>query len=362
MRFGYNVLSKDATLRPHMEKINPGGMIYFQDQIDEAKWAKARFPNAHIMIRFWPDSDTYKKFPDPQKWVDAHSDMIGTGLIVQTMNEGGFTPEIIAWHVRLLNYLLNTGTDLRVGVLGLNVGTPKPEEWGMADEMFRLMAKMRGRVYLVLHEYFGAVVTSGIIGGDPNNAGVAHGQPGGYNLVPIANWPSNPQAQTLWHVGRYMFLKRHLASVGIPMPQIIIGEFGADYLSDIDAYLRTLHSTQGQYDIVDGWRDLWNDWRTWYNLEPGDVYMKMAEYADKFIYGSDVVAILFFARGTNGGWKTYRTDPDLDPYIEKYVAGNTPPVVPPVVVPPVVTPPAPTPIDRSAILKALIQQTLDNFK
>lgn len=361
MRFGYNVLSKDSTLRPHMEAINPGGMIYFQDEIDEAKWALARFPNAKIMIRFWPDSETYKKWPDVAQWVATHSDLIGTGLIVQTMNEGGFNPEIIAWHERLFAYLIKFNIDLRVGILGLNVGTPKPEEWGMADNMFRLMAKLRGKAYLVLHEYFGAVVTSGIIGGDPNNAGVQHGQPGGSNLIPIENWPDNPQALTLWHVGRYFFLKRHLASVGIAMPQIIIGEFGADYLGDIDAFLRSLHSTQGQYDIVDGWRDLWNDWRTWYNLEPGEIYMLMAAYADQMIYGDDVVAILFFARGTNGGWKTYRTDPDLDEHLEGYAGVITlpPPPAPP---PPVVTPPAPTPIDRSLALKALIQQTLDNFK
>ncbi len=365
-RFGYNILSRDATLRPHLEKINPGGLLYFQNDLDEAKWAKARFPNAAIVVRFWPDADVYKQHPNPMTWVEAHKDMIGTKLIVQTVNEAGFTDEAIAWHTRLLTYLYDTNIDLRVGILGLNVGTPKPEEWSKADDLFRAAAKIPERVYLILHEYMAAVITSGFIGGDPDNAGVAHGQAGGTNMIPMSSWPTNPQAGTMWHVGRYTFLRRHLHSVGIPVPKIIIGEFGADYLSDIDAWLKTLHSTQGQYDVVDGWLDLLDMWRQWYpNLTAGEVYMLMAAYADLYIYDQSVVAILFFARGNNGSWKRYQTDPNLDPWLEKYAAKSVPVVTPPKDTqepqPPKPEVP-PTVIDRAPELVAQIKLILDRFK
>lgn len=366
MRLGYNVLSIDGDFWRHLDTITPGSMVFFQNQIDAAKEAKKRYPNAHIMVRFWPDAETFRRYPDPVAWVASHADLIGTGLIVQTINEGGFSNENILWHERLLTYLLNNGIDLRVGILGLNVGTPKPEEWPQALNLLRLLARLRDRAFLVLHEYFGSVITSGIIGGDPNNAGVAHGQPGGTNLIPFAAWPTTPAAMTLWHVGRYWFLKRYLATVGVNMPQIIIGEFGADYLGDIDAWLRSLQSSQGQYDTVDGWRDLLKMWSQWYpNVAPGDVYMRMAAYADQKIYGADIVGINFFAYGNDGNWKQYQTNPDLTPWLEAYKPGA------PVIVPPpiVVTPPPPPPttqppvvIDRSAELKARVQKTLDEWK
>lgn len=361
-RIGENVLTVDNTLRPHMEKMNPGGMVYFQNDINEALWAKARFPKSNIVIRYWPDAETYRKWPDVTQWVAARSNLIGTGIILQTMNEGGFNPEIIAWHERLLTYLINSGIDLRVGLLGLNVGTPKPEEWPMADNMFRLMAKLRGRAFLILHEYFGSVVTSGFIGGNPNNAGVAPGQPGGTNLIPFNAWPNNPQAMTMWHVGRYKFLEHHLNLVGIPVPQIIIGEFGADYLSDIDGWLRSLHSTQGQYDVVDGWRDLWNDWRGWWNIDPADAYMRQIAYADQKIYDENIVAIILYGRGATPDWRQYRTDPDMDTRLESYSGVVLPP---PVVIPPVIIvnpPPVPVVVDNAPRLKKAIQDTLDSFK
>lgn len=360
-RFGYNAGRVDGLLRPHLEKINPGGMVYFQNDLNEARWAKAAFPKSNIVVRYWPDADTHIKYQNVEAWVNAHSDLIGSGLILQTTNEPAFTDALVQWHERLLTYLLNTGIDLRVGVLGLSVGVPRPEEWVKANNLFRLMEKMGDRAYLILHEYFAGVISSGIIGGYPNNAGVAPGQPGGKNLIPEANWPPNPTAGTLWHVGRYWFLKRHLAALGIRMPKVIIGEFGADYLSDIDGFLKSLKSSAGQYDSVDGWRDLHDTWRQWYNnRDPGETYMRMAAYADQHIYGEDVVAIIFYHYGDMAGWAQYRVDPDLIPYMETYARVVQPPLV--VVPPPVVITPTPPAVkDRSPELKALIQQTLDRF-
>lgn len=359
-RFGYNVLGDAPGIRSHLTKINPGAMLYFQHEIGEALWCKARFPNCNVVVRFWPDSDTHKLYPQPEHWVYAHRDLIGTGIIVQTTNEPGFSDEVISWHERLLTYLINSKTDLRVGILGLSVGTPRPEELSRANNLFRLAAMARDRVYLVLHEYYGGVVTSGFIGGHPDNAGVAPGQPGGTNLIPFAAWPSNPQSLTMWHVGRYKFLQRHLRSVGIPMPPVLIGEFGADYLGDIDGFLRGLHSTAGQYDIVDGWRDLQNDWRNWYGIDPGDVYMRMAAYADYKIYDEDVVGILFFAWGNDGNWKQYQTNPDITPWVEAYAAKTQPAPVPTPEPEPEPTPEPPK--DRSDEFRAYMQKALDNWE
>ncbi len=369
MRFGYNVLSIDNGLYAHLDKINPGTMVFFQNQLDAARWAKARFPQANIVIRYWPDGETFKKYPDPAVWVQEHRDLIGSGIILQTMNEGGFGLDVVLWHEKLLRYLKDNNINLKVGILGLGVGIPRPEDWPLADNLFRLAATMRDRVYLIVHEYFGGVITSGIIGGNPDNAGVAPGTPGGKNFLPLANWPLNPREYTLFHVGRIYFLKRHLDLLGIPMPQVIIGEFGADFTGDIGTWLRSLISTKGAYDTVDGWRELWDQWRRWYgqNVDVGTLYMLMGVYADRFVYDSNIVGINWFTWGTDGKWDTYRTDPDMIVPMEKYARGTLEipwqvVVPPPVIIEPPPKPDDTQPLDRSILLKRLIQETLDNWK
>lgn len=334
MRFGYNVLSipDTAEFGRHLNALQPGGMLFFQNNIDNALAVKRTFPDCHVVMRLWPDHDTPQKYPNPADWVASVSNFIGTGIIVQTQNEGGFS---VGWHLALLKYLSENKINLKVGILGLNVGTPLPEQWEQAEDLLRLASSMRGQVYIVLHEYFGGIITSGFLGGWPNNAGVAPGQPGGQDF--LTRWPNDPSKMTKWHVGRYEFLRNFCISKGFRCPQIIIGEFGADYTSDIGEFLRTIQSSKGPYDIVDGWRDLTTFWAQLFPKQSAaETYVAQIEYADSRIYDENVVAVLLFAYGTDGNWNTYRTDPELSRPLELYAAyrhDQPPPVPPPIALP-----------------------------
>jgi len=322
-RFGDNFLAvpdKAAELA-YAKRVQLGGALFFQPNVDFARQLKSELPNCHVVIRNWPDRSVPKSVDD---WL-FHNRAYGEGgLIVQTVNEVGFGQENIDFHVALLERIKRDNLDMRVGILGLSVGTPHPDnDWPRAERLLRLTDELRDKVHIILHEYAGGIITSGFTGGNPTR-------------IQPETWPDDTSNITLWHVGRYRFLKRFCASKGIPLPRLIIGEFGFDFTGDLETWLKTLQSTQGQYDTVDGWRDLTGQWRVWWPTWDGaTAYMKQAEYADKHIYTDrEIEAILFYCRWNDGSWGTYQTNPEMDKQREDYARSSveipTPTPAPPV--------------------------------
>lgn len=328
-RRGYNYLNVPdvKTEMEHADKANLGGGLFFQNHIEFARNFKVARPERNVVLRNFPDRELPKSVDD---WLRLNQPLAEGGLIVQTVNEIGFGQGCIAFHEALLERIKRDRIRMNVGILGLSVGVPGADEWYKAERLLKLAADLRDQVTLILHEYYGAVVTSGFIGGNPGQ------------FIQPENWPMDTADITMWHVGRYRFLKKFCRSKGIPLPPIIIGEFGADYVGDIGDWLKTLPSDGGQYDSVDGWRDLVTQWRRWWNKWDGaTAYMKQLDYAEDYVYtDEEVELILLYARWHDGNWKTYQTNPELDKQMEANGQLEAPPQ-PPVDEPPVIIDPPP---------------------
>lgn len=332
-RFGYDYLAVPdvAEEMRHARAARLGGGLFFQTQVDFARDFKMALPNANVVIRNWPDGTLPASVDD---WLAKNRHLSEGGLIVQTVNEIGLTPANIEFHTQLLERIKRDKIDMELGILAMSVGTPDPDkDWPRAEKMLRLADELRDKVHIILHEYYGGVVTSGFHGGDPT-------------LIQPETWPDDTSDITMFHVGRYRFLKKHCQSKEIPLPRIIIGEFNADFTGDIGVWLTKLRSTKGKYDIVDGWRDLTDQWRIWWpEWDGATALMKQAEYADKHIYTDpEVETILMYARWNDGRWGTYQVNPEIDKQMEVY-SSEIPPATLPEETPPVIITPTPKPIE-----------------
>lgn len=330
---GYNYLDVPdvAAEMEHGRRAHLGGGLFFQNHIEFARQFKADDPARRVVLRNYPD----RKLPaSVDDWLKTNQPLAEGGLIVQTVNEIGFGQDVIAFHEALLERIKRDRIKMNLGILGLSVGVPGPDEWYKGERLIRLAADLRDQVHFIMHEYYGAAITTGIIGGNP------------LQFIQPETWPQDTSGITMWHVGRYRFLKKYCANKGLPLPRIIIGEFGADYVGDIGTWLKTLPSDGGQYDSVDGWRDLLTQWRRWWPTWDGaTAYMKQAVYAKERIYtDEEIELILLYCRWNDGGWRTYQTNPELDSHMEAYGQMSTSnPNPPPKDEPPVVitNPPAP---------------------
>lgn len=323
-RRGYNYLNVPdvKTEMEHANKANLGGGLFFKDHIEFARNFKAARPGRNVVLRNFPDRELPKSVDD---WLKANQPLAEGGLIVQTVNEIGFGQGCITFHEALLERIKRDKIKMNVGILGLSVGLPGADEWFKAERLLKLAADLRDQVHLILHEYYGAVITSGFIGGNPGQ------------FIQPENWPTDTSDITMWHVGRYRFLKKFCRSKRIPLPRMIIGEFGADYVGDIGEWLRMLPSDGGQYDSVDGWRDLITQWRRWWpKLDGATAYLKQWDYGEDYVYtDEEVELILAYARWHDGNWKTYQTNPEMDEQMEANGQLETP-QPPPVDEPPVI--------------------------
>lgn len=330
-RFGYNYLKVPdvKTEMEHANKANLGGGLFFQNDIEFARGFKAARPARQVVLRNYPDKTLPASVDD---WLKANQPLAEGGLIVQTVNEIGFGPDVIAFHEALLERMKRDRIRMNVGILGLSVGVPGADEWYRAEWLIRLAADLRDQVHFILHEYWGGVITSGFIGGNPGQ------------FIDPFSWPTDTTDLTMWHVGRYRFLKQECKKKGLPLPRIIIGEFGADYVGDIGPWLKTLPSDGGQYDSVDGWRDLISQWRRWWpKLDGASAYMMQMQYGEDHVYTDEEVELIaLYARWNDGNWGTYQTNPELDQQMEDRGQAelNNPPA-PPVNEPPVIIDPPP---------------------
>lgn len=356
-RFGYNYLAvPDVTEEMrHAHAMNAGGGLFFQTQVDFARRFKNERPKSNVVIRNWPDGSVPNNVND---WLKANLPLTEGGLIVQVNNEVGLTDKNIQFYEALLTKIKVDRIKGNFGLFATSVGTPDPDhDWPRAERVLQLANDLYGQVHMIHHEYAGGVVTSGFNGGDPT-------------LIQPNTWPTDTKFLTMWHLGRYRFLKKYLASKGRPMLRTIIGENGFDFTGDIGTWLAKLRSTKGQYDIVDGWRDLWDQWRVWWpQKDASTAYMDQLAYEDKYIYTDpEIETILLYCRWNDGNWGTYQTNPEMDKKLEAYTANNAP--NPPAPIPTPIPTPTPVPVpssqdlslirDRLVVLSNQLQQHLQN--
>jgi len=345
---------------------NQPTLVVVMDSFEFAKDIQDASPNTITVMRDYMgaggDDDLCNKM-SPEQWLIEQRGKGDKRLYRYTCNESGWNQAVIAWHIALIKLNAVSASPLRLCILNLGVGQPRPEEWALGKELLQLASQHKDWCLIGLHEYASGIITSGFIGGAPDD-------PRHTNYIPVENWPTPAQAKsiTMWHCGRYKFLNLYCTSQGIPLPRIAITEFGFDHLGDIEAWLNSLHQTP-PYTSIRGWKSLKEQWAIWFSSRGWSherAYIEQLQYAAKTIYeGSNVVGMaVFCAYLTNNDWEQFdiSTAGEFQTRRTSYAAGGTVPP-PPVDLPPPPPPPVPTtvtvPISALNALRANLQAILD---
>lgn len=248
-------------------------------------------PTTNVISRhYFADGTWYKAAPaDFLNYLDRLK--VSPALWFFVENESGVNPD---WNIELIKLNAARTLPYKLVILNLAVGTPDPLEWTSPKvvELLRLCDQYREWVIVGIHEYYNAVVTSGFIGGYPDNAGVDPRNivvKPGENLIPKMNWPPKERHLTHWHMGRFAFMVNACKANGFKPPRIVLTEAGADDVSDIKQWTETLTKTP-PYTSIRGWRSLVNQWAKWYPLISADqIYADMLTYAANTIYADSIV-------------------------------------------------------------------------
>lgn len=300
--FGDNVLKVDdkAAYKAHLQKWQPPAVLFYEIELDYAREIKQAFPNMEVILRFWPDGDVYKRLT-PEQWLNQHEAQAAGGLTLYTTNEAGLGQDVIDWHLDLMKRAAFRGVKLCL----LN---PATGTWDLPDlprlrPLLVLASTHRDLFVIGLHTYAGGIITSGIRGGNPDNAGVQIGQPGGLNLVNRENWSQVKPTDTFFHIGRHKILTNFCKGLDLN-PRFGLTEIGFDFTSDIGAWLNAIGQRTGQTS-VNGWRSLISYWREIFpDWSPEMAYVKQFEWAEKTLLDG-VDFGLFFAHGDDGNWGNY---------------------------------------------------------
>lgn len=315
LRFGYNTLSvqdPEAYLC-HLHQLQPRAVLFYSNQLDYARRAKAELPNTEVILRNWPDHDFHFR-QTPLEWVNWYEPAAAGGLMLYTTNEPGFSQRLLDWTYEVM--LIAAQRRLKLCVLNLSVGTPSPDDWSKFNRILKLAAEHRDLFVIGLHEYAAGIITSGLIGGTPNTHG----------FIDPQFWPTNTEILARWHCGRYAFLVNHCRSIGLEVPRLMITEFGWDFLGDLSEWIKQ-QPREGS-ELPDGWRTWVKAWQSWWpKWSSGDALFNQLEYADKELYGPEVEALLLFAYGSDGNWDDYRVDGVLEPFLEAYATRSSYPPV-----------------------------------
>lgn len=325
-RVSYNihaqVVKNHDRLMSHLQVLNPVAVLVL-DGKGLGREIKQMLPNTQVIIREYGSKgdDTIHLQMSPEQFLKERAHLAeGQQYLLYTSNEPGFDKNIIDWHVQLMELAAKQGVPLVIG--NFAVGIPRPEEWSQARRMLELLDQHRDLFVLGLHEYGCGVMTSGLVGGAPND-------PAHPNYILTQNWPAKATGLTQFHCGRFNFLIQYCQSVGIKPPRIMLTEHGMDDLSDIKSWSSTLKVRSG-YLNVRGWKSLTDQWIEWYGGQgwsPERAYFEQLKWADQAVYqGSIVEAQCIFSWGHSSDmWEQFdiAEAAELQTLLEDYARGST---------------------------------------
>jgi hypothetical protein len=302
------------------------------DGVGLAREIKDASPESNIIVRRYPEGGdgAYIRM-QPEVYLHLMRYYIGDADVwCYTDNEVGLA---LDWHIALLEANAKLTSPLKLCILNISVGTPPdPSEWlsEKAQRLLKLASEYSQWCVIGLHEYFAGVVTSGLIGGYPDNAGVQPGEHGGENFV--HTWPKIERVKTLtkFHLGRFEFLSK--ACRDFEPPRIVLTEHGADNVSDIKTWLDTLEKMP-PYNEARGFRSLENQWRTWWPQWTLDqAYYEQLNWAYRAFYQNTPVegACLFLCGGEQSEWRQFNVEQheELLSLCERNQVGNVPATIP----------------------------------
>jgi len=323
-KFGYNVLDIENwdIFITHCRELNPTSMLFYSYQMDKAKAFKAIFPNCVVIIRDWPDDGIHDR-ETPQQWLDKRQHLAEGGFYLYTTNEPGFGPGLVTWTLNLMK--LCEAKQIRLCVLNFSVGRPEATDWKAMDAILREASLHRELFIIGLHEYAGGVITSGLYGGNPDQAYISATEK--RDLTKVTNWPTDVTNITCFHMGRFKFLVEYCKSINLTLPRIIITEWGFDYTGDIGKWLDNLVKTDGHKDI-NGWKTLVKQWSIWFKewTSGEEAYYFQAKWAELALY-KKVEGILIFAWTRDSQWGNF--DVSQAKTFQSKLAETTTPVTPP---------------------------------
>lgn len=311
--YGFNVhsqgLKNPTALIEHTIKVKPRwGLV--MDGLPLLQQLQVASASTHFIHRNYAitngDDDVFKRL-SPKHWLEAHAEDIRAGVWMTTTCEPGWSQDVIDWHIELMRLSIPAASKLVIG--NWSVGTPDPGVIGMAKYMLQLCADHPELFVLGLHEYAGAVITSGFVGGAPDGWTQSHDKQYHPDYQKEAAWPLDGEAKTLthWHCGRFQFWTNYCKSVGIKPPRIVLTEVGFDDVSDIGWWTASLPRTEPYKDIA-GFKTLQAYWKRVFPQWSHDMaYFKQLEYAEKNIYADTTVegACIY-----NYGHKDAKWEPD----------------------------------------------------
>lgn len=301
--YGYNIhkqgVKNTAALIEHTLKIKPkwslvmDGLAFLQ-QLQVVSPLTQFIHRNHAITD--GDDDVFKRLP-PKEWLEAHAEEIRVGVWMTTTCEAGWSQAVIDWHLELMRLAIPAKAKLVIG--NWSVGTPEPDAIGMAKPLLQLCADHPDLFVLGLHEYAGAVITSGLVGGAPDGR-TKKGEIVHPDYQSQAAWPLNGEAKSLthWLCGRFQFWVAYCHSVGITPPRIVLTEAGFDDISDIAWWTANLPRTE-PYKNIAGYKTLQAYWkRVFPQWSHDQAYFKQLEYSENNIYaGTEVEGACIYNYG-----------------------------------------------------------------
>lgn len=288
-------------------RTNQPTLTVVMDSFEFAQQVQDAAPNCVTVHRDYMgvggDDDLCQKLT-PVDWLTLQRNKGDFRLYRYTCNESGWNDTVIQWHITLLKLNAANPIPLKLCILNLGVGQPRPEEWANGKELLQLASQYKEWCLVALHEYASGIITSGFIGGAPDDS--RH-----VNYIPVENWPTPAQAKdmTMWHMGRFKFLNLYCKAQNIPLPRIAITEWGFDHLGDIEEWLKTLQMT-APYTSIRGWKSLKEQWAKWFASRGWSherAYIEQLHYAFRAIYeNTNVVGMaVFCAYLANDQWQEF---------------------------------------------------------
>lgn len=352
-RVGVNIHAQrvpdSGKLMDFLADTNPTTVVVL-DGVGLAKDIKKLLPECMVIIREFghEGDDSLHLQMSPEEFLKQRAHLTDGGKMpLYTTNEPGWDEKIINWHVRLMELAAKERVPLVVGnfAVGLPRGDDPVGAWGLARRMLELLDEHRDLFVLGLHEYGCGVMTSGLVGGAPDD-------PAHPNYIWPENWPESVQGITQFHCGRFNFLIQYCERAGIRPPRAVLTEHGMDDLSDIKHWSSGLKVTPG-YLNVRGWKSLTEQWKEWWEYRHGwsaqRAYFEQLTWADKSVYQKSIVEgqCIFSWGHSSAMWEQFDIAEawELHDLLRGYAKETALP--PPVVEPPpvIVTPPTIPPVE-----------------
>jgi hypothetical protein len=293
--YGYNIhsrgLKKPTALIEHTMKVKPKWSLVMDglpllQQLQTAS-ASTNFIHRNYTVT-GGDDDVFKRL-SPKQWLKDHAEEVRAGIWTTTTCEPGWSQEVIDWHVELMRLAIPAKAKLVIG--NWSVGTPDPDAIRMAKQMLQLCADHPELFVLGLHEYAGAVITSGLVGGAPDGWTEKHDKQYHPDYQKQASWPMNGEARVLthWHCGRFKFWLDYCRDAGISAPRIVLTEVGFDDVADIGWWTASLPHT-APYKNIAGYKTLQAYWKqTFPQWSHDQAYFKQLEHAENNTYADTPV-------------------------------------------------------------------------